>query len=117
MFTSLKQCHGCRLTWFPQGRNPACPACGGTRLGGTFELFHAGLLLIALGSIGWVFRHGPLSERTSAAEPVAVHATSVAENNERRADAHVPAKKTKPDKVNVKRRQKKAKTRSKHVQR
>jgi hypothetical protein len=69
-----------------------------------------------MGITGWLFRHGPLSERTAVFEPVA-QATHVTENVDRRADAHVPAKKNKSDKVNVKRRQKKAKTRSKHVQR
>jgi hypothetical protein len=105
MFTSLQQCHACRLTWFPRGENAACPACGGTKLGG------------ALGIAGWLFRHGPLSERVTPPEPAAAHAALASDGGERRADAHAPAKKTKSDKVNVKRRQKKAKTRSKHVQR
>ena len=50
---SLLQCRACRLTWFPTGgAGAACPACGGTRVGGTLELFHVGIALIALGAIG-----------------------------------------------------------------
>jgi hypothetical protein len=113
---SLAQCHGCRLTWFPQGGAAGCPACGGTRIGGTFQLFHAGLVLIALGLVGWFFRHGPLSERAAAATPAIVQTrqpTPTADG----APQVVSATKLKPNKVKVKRRQKKAKTRSKHVQR
>jgi hypothetical protein len=120
MFTkSLRQCHACRLTWFPQGGTASCPACGGTKIGGTLELFHAGLALIAVGLAGWVFRHGPLSESGTAPEPApaAMHASRLTETPERHNEVSVASKKTKTDKVKVKRRQKKAKTRSKHVQR
>jgi hypothetical protein len=118
MFTkSLRQCHACRLTWFPQGGAASCPACGGTKIGGTLELFHAGLALIALGAVGWLFRHGPLSEPGTAPPPAVAHAAQLTESPERRNDVYVASKKIKTDKVKVKRRQKKAKTRSKHVQR
>jgi hypothetical protein len=116
---SLRQCHACRLTWFPQAGTASCPACGGTKLGGTLELFHVGLALIAFGFIGWLFRHGPLSESGAAPEPAAaaVHGTQLTATPERHNDVYVASKKIKTDKVKVKRRQKKAKTRSKHVQR
>jgi hypothetical protein len=131
---SLKQCHGCRLTWFPQaGGAAACPACGGTRVGGTLEVFHAGIVLIALGLIGWFLRHDPLSLQLPS--PLAP-ATAVAQApahveraqsvpppvvKERQSKpVYVSSKKLKPSKVKaskVKRRPKKANTRSKHVQR
>jgi hypothetical protein len=118
MFTkSLRQCHACRLTWFPQGGTASCPACGGTKIGGTLELFHAGLALMALGAIGWLFRYGPLSESVAPIVPAVVHAAQLAETGKSHDDVYVASKKTKTDKVKVKRRQKKAKTRSKHVQR
>jgi hypothetical protein len=115
MFTkSLRQCHACRLTWFPQGGAASCPACGGTKIGGTLELFHVGLALILIGAVGWLFRQGPLSE--GGAPPAqAVHGAQLAQAPERHHDDEAVSKKT--DKVKVKRRQKKAKTRSKHVQR
>ncbi len=54
MTKSLVRCRACRLTWFPNGgTGAACPACGGARIGGTFELFHLGIALIALGLAGW----------------------------------------------------------------
>ena len=118
MFTkSLRQCHACRLTWFPQGGIGSCPACGGTKIGGTLELFHAGLALIAVGTIAWMFRHGPLSEGGAPASPTVVHAAQPTPTAERHNEVYVASKKTKSDKVKLKRRQKKAKTRSKHVQR
>ena len=118
MFTkSLRQCHACRLTWFPQGGAASCPACGGTKIGGTLELFHLGLALIALGLIGWLFRHGPLSETTAAFAPLAIQTAHTTPTVDGDSKANVPAKKVKSNKLNVKRRQKKAKTRSKHVQR
>ena len=145
---SLLQCRACRLTWFPQrGSGAACPACGGTKLGGTFELFHAGIALIALGLIGWFLRHGPLGEQLGTAGPAVIQAkeltanvergpsqgqpvtlhrgeeVTVVKREERRVlvkdrrgnQVYVSSKKIKSAKV--KRRQKKAKTRSKHVQR
>src|SRR5437773_11996935 len=72
---SLLQCRACRLTWFPQrGSGAPCPACGGTKLGGTFELFHAGIALIALGLIGWFIRHGPLREQFGTTLPAIIQA-------------------------------------------
>ncbi|SRR6266550_4548254 len=133
---SLLQCRACRLTWFPQrGSGAACPACGGTRVGGTLELFHAGVALIALGLIGWFLRHGPLGEQLGTTVPAVIQMKPFIANVERSNQVYVPArksqvyvpakksqvlvssKKIKPNKVKVKRRPKKAKTRSKHVQR
>jgi hypothetical protein len=138
---SLRQCHACRLTWFPQGEAGAgCPACGGTEVGGRLEVFHAGLALIALGAIGWFLRHGPLSQPPAAPVPAPVQSTQPNASVERASPVYAsstnakPAKvkptvvkrvavrpgKVKPTKVKagtVKRRPKKAKTRSKHVQR
>src|SRR5512138_2893136 len=73
---SLRQCHACRLSWVPQGEAgaAACPACGGTKVGGRLELFHAGMALIVLGAIGWFLRHGPLSQ--VPALPIAASAQS-----------------------------------------
>jgi len=112
---SLLQCRACRLTWFPQrGSGAACPACGGTKLGGTFELFHAGIALIALG----IIQAKPLTANVERNNQVSVPA--------RKSQVYVPArknqvlvssKKIKSNKIKVKRRPKKAKTRSKHVQR
>jgi len=127
---SLQQCRACRLTWFPQGGAvAACPACGGTRIGGTLELFHAGLALIAMGLAGWFLRHGPMSQFPPVVIPsapaqtkplAAVQTKPSATNVERGHQVYVSSKKIKPAKVKptkVKRRLKKAKTRSKHVQR
>src|SRR5438309_8597937 len=115
---SLLQCHACRLTWFPQGGAAGCPACGGTKVGGTFRLFHAGLALIALGVTGWFFRHGPLSDYAAAPAPAMVETKQSSPAVDRGSEVYVSSRKTtKPNVVKVKRRQKKAKTRSKHVQR
>ena len=136
---SLRQCHACRLTWFPQtGAGAACPACGGTKVGGKLELFHAGLALIVAGAIGWFVRHGPLHERPAAPVPAAVQSTPLASNVERGNPVYASSTKVKPAKVKpvavkrttvkpskvskvkaskVNRRRKKAKTRSQHVQR
>ena len=103
---SLAQCHACRLTWFRQGA-AGCPACGGTRIGGTLQLFHAGLVLIALGLIGWFFRHGPLSEHAAAAAPAVVQTKQPSPSADGGAQV-VSSTKFKSNKV---------KTRSKHVQR
>jgi hypothetical protein len=135
--TSLRQCHGCRLTWFPQsGAGAACPACGGTKIGGTPELFHAGIALILAGAIAWFMRHGPLSEAGVAPAPVAARSAQPIAGDERKPPVSsvkvdpakvkpVAVKRTvvKPGKVKkvkanaIKRRPKKAKTRSKYVQR
>ena len=118
MFTkTLAQCHACRLTWFPQGGAAGCPACGGTTIGGTLELFHVGLALIAIGLVGWAFRHGPLSESAAAASPAVVQTTQLTPSVEAGSRTNVSSTKIKSNKMKVKRRQKKAKTRSKHVQR
>src|SRR5437763_11743372 len=133
---SLQQCRACRLTWFPQGGSgAACPACGGTKIGGTLELFHAGIALIALGLIGWFLRHGPLGEQFRTTVPSIIETKQPTANVERTSSVYVPArksqvyvparknqvlvssKKIKSNKLKVKRRPKKAKTRSKHVQR
>jgi hypothetical protein len=131
---SLQQCRACRLTWFPQGGAAAgCPACGGTDVGGTLELFHAGLALIFLGLVGWFFRHGPINGPALIAAPPAVQTRPVAAAVERGGQVYPPAKKSQvyvPARKNqvyvsskkiksskLKRRPKKAKTRSKHVQR
>src|SRR5437763_13685360 len=92
---SLLQCRACRLTWFPQrGSGAACPACGGTKLGGTFELFHAGIALIALGLIRWFLRHGPLGDQFGTALPAIIQAKRLTANVERSNQGSVPAKKT-----------------------
>ena len=136
---SLQQCRACRLTWFPQaGAGAACPACGGTKVGGTPELFHAGIALITLGLIGWFLRHGPLGERPAAPVPAPVQSTQPIARVERAKSVYLSSTKVKPAKVKptlvkrttvkpskvskvkaskVKRRPKKAKTRSQHVQR
>ena len=122
---SLLQCRACRLTWFPQaGTAAGCPACGGTDIGGTLELFHAGIALILFGLIGWFLRHGPLSEgpatAVAALGPTKPATASVDRGSQvsapaRKNQVYVSSKKIKSSKV--KRRPKKAKTRSKHVQR
>ena len=136
---SLRKCHACRLTWFPQGEaGAACPACGGTRVGGKLELFHAGLALIAFGAIGWFLRHGPLSEPPAAPVPAPVQSTQPIASVERASPVYASSTKVKPAKVKptavkrttvkpskvskikaskVNQRRKKAKTRSQHVQR
>ena len=117
------------MTWFPQaGTAAGCPACGGTDVGGTLELFHAGIALILFGLIGWFLRHGPLSESpTSVAGlvPTKPAIASVDRGSQvstparvspaRKNQIYVSSKKIKSSKV--KRRPKKAKTRRKHVQR
>jgi hypothetical protein len=115
---SLLRCRACRLSWFPAGGTvAACPACGGERIGGTFELFHLGIALIALGLAGWI---GPrfLGEGAMTV-PVFAQASPVTAETEKspakRSDpVSVPSKKIKPHKV---KRAKKAKKRSHHVQR
>jgi hypothetical protein len=139
---SLLRCHGCRLTWFPQGgATSACPACGGTKLGGTLELFHFGVALISLGLTGWFLRHGPLGElrpppavptviqgsaqpvavaQRPASAPVYVSSTParVKPAAVKRTAAVKPGVKVSKLKASTaKRRPKKASKRSKHVQR
>src|SRR5947199_6090780 len=88
---SLLQCRACRLTWFPQrGSGAACPACGGTKIGGTLELFHAGIALIALGLIGWFLRHGPLGEQFGTTLPAIIQAKPLTANVERNNQVSVP---------------------------
>jgi hypothetical protein len=129
LIKSLQKCRACRLTWFPQaGVGAACPACGGTKVGGTPELFHAGMILVALGLIGWFLRQGPISEHPAAPVPAVVQSTSLVGKAEPGNRVYVSSTKFKPAKVKpskvskvkvskVKRRPKKAKTRSYHVQR
>ena len=125
---SLQRCRACRLTWFSQaGAGAACPACGGTKVGGTPELFHAGIALVALGLIGSFLRHGPVSEHPAAPLPAVVQSTPLAGKAEPGNRVYLSSTKFRPAKVKsskvskvkaskVKRRQK-AKTRSNHVQR
>src|SRR5258705_12613279 len=95
---SLRQCHACRLTWFPQtGAGAGCPACGGTKVGGTLELFHAGVALILAGAIAWTFRHGPLSEAGAAPAPAAGRSSQPIASLENRNP--VPAAKVEPARV------------------
>src|SRR3954447_7017483 len=126
---SLQRCRACRLTWFRQvGAGAACPACGGIEVGGTPELFHAGVALVALGLIGWSLRHGPVGEHAAAPVPAVVQSTSLAGKAEPGNRVYVSSTKFKPARVKpskvskvkaskVKRRPKKSKTRSNHVQR
>jgi hypothetical protein len=122
--TSLLRCRACRLTWFPRGESgAACPACGGAQVGGTLELFHVGIALIAAALVGWM---GPmiLGEHALPAIPIPAilqskELTANVEKfpavKERRGDqVYVPTKKVKSHKV---KRAKKAKKRSQHVQR
>jgi hypothetical protein len=120
--TSLLRCRACRLTWFPKGgTGAACPACGGAKVGGTLELFHVGIALIAAGLIGWM---GPmiLGENPLPAIPAIMQSKELTAEvekgsavKERRGDqVYVPSKKIKPHKI---KRAKKAKKRSQHVQR
>jgi len=81
---SLLRCRACRLTWFPKGgAGAACPACGGTKLGGTLELFHVGMALIVLGLAGWFLRQGPLAERFVATVPAVIQAKELTADVER----------------------------------
>jgi hypothetical protein len=133
MLTSLSRCRACRLSWFPKrGAAAACPACGGTKIGGTLEPFHIGMALIALGLAGWAaprllgdrgaLKLPALSLPTlslpaifQSKQPVAEAERAPAHGNE----AQVPSSKVKSTKLKsskVKKRRK-AKKRSKHVQR
>jgi hypothetical protein len=117
------------VTWFPQaGAGAACPACGGTKVGGTPELFHAGIALVALGLIGWFLPHAPVGEHAAAPSPALVQSAALAGNAEPGNRVYVSSTKFKPARVKpskvskvkaskVKRRPKKSKTRSNHVQR
>jgi hypothetical protein len=124
MLTSLLRCRACRLTWFPRGESgAACPACGGAQVGGTLELFHVGIVLIAAALVGWM---GPmiLGEHALPSIPIpailqskelTANVEKVPAVKERRGDqVYVPTKKVKSHKV---KRAKKAKKRSQHVQR
>jgi hypothetical protein len=139
LIRSLRQCRACRLTWFPQaGAGTACPACGGTRVGGTPELFHAGIGLVALGLMGLFLRHGPLGEHPAALSAAVVESAPLAGKAEPANRLYVSSTNTKlkPAKVKtaamkrttvskaskvkaskLKRRPKKPKARSHHVQR
>jgi hypothetical protein len=118
----LLRCQTCRLSWFPQG-GPAtvCPACGGSHFGGALQLFHVGILLIAVAVGGWAWPYIgqiPGVERiplgAPAAEPSKKPAVAKVEDHRvltqrRVGQVHVPSKKAK--------KRQKAKTRSKYVQR
>jgi hypothetical protein len=122
--TSLLRCRACRLTWFPKGgAGAACPACGGAQVGGTLELFHVGIALIAAGLIGWMGpmilgEHAlpaiPIPAIMQSREPTANVEKSPAVKDRRGDQVNVPSKKVKSHKV---KRAKKAKKRSQHVQR
>jgi len=117
----LLRCQTCRLSWFPQGGPAAaCPACGGAHFGGAFQLFHLGMLLIAIAVGGWAWPYVgqiPGAERILPVGSPTGEKPAVAKQDDRRVpmkdrrvgQVHVPSKK-------VKKRQK-AKTRSKYVQR
>jgi hypothetical protein len=126
---SLWKCRACRLSWFPAGgAATACPACGGTELGGTLELFHVGIALIALAGLGWLapsfLGDHPLPAfasiiespaRTEAAPPRHADEVTTVKQEQR----HVTVKDRRTSKLTskkVKKRQK-AKKRSQHVQR
>ncbi len=128
MLKSLSRCRACRLKWFPQrGAGAACPACGATQVGGTLELFHVGVALIALALISWMGRRA-LADHPLATIPAVIQAkelTADVKREDRRVpvkdrrgnQVYVPSNKVKSDKVKstkVKRRQK-AKKRSQHV--
>jgi hypothetical protein len=73
----LLRCRACRLKWFPkEGPAEACPACGGKEFGGTLELFHLGIALIALAPIGWM---RPLLDERPAGDARVAASSSVAE--------------------------------------
>ena len=124
MLTSLRKCRECRLSWFPRGEAAAaCPACGGTRLGGTLEPFHSGMALILLALAGWA---APLAlgDRAALTLPAILQSKPAVAEAERapprEGEVQVPPTKvvrsTKVKSTRSKRRQK-AKKRSKHVQR
>jgi hypothetical protein len=141
----LLRCRACRLTWFPQGGSAAaCPACGGNEVGGTLELFHVGILLIALALGGWAWPligQGLGLDPSATAAPAATNAKKPAPEAQRapaqaqpllvrrgekatiskKEDRRILVKDRRSKQVHVsskksKRRQK-AKTRSQHVQR
>jgi hypothetical protein len=111
------------------------------KVGGTLELFHAGLALIVLGAIGWFLRQGPLSAPPATPVPAPVQSTQQPiASVERPHPVYASATKVKPAKIKptavkrvaikptkvkptkvkastAKRRQKKASKRSQHVQR
>ena len=131
MLTSLSRCRACRLSWFPKrGAAAACPACGGTKIGGTLEPFHIGMALIALGLAGWAAPR-LLGDRAALTFPrlslPALSLPAILQSKEpvaetqrapsRGTEAQVSStKSTKLKSTKVKKRHK-AKKRSKHVQR
>ena len=88
-------------------------------MGGTLELFHAGLALILLGAIGWFMRHGPLNTAPATPALASFQSTQPTASSPVKHAAVKPekGKSTKVKASTVKRRQKKAKTRRQHVQR
>ena len=142
---SLVRCHACRLTWFPKaGTGRACPACGGAKVGRALEPFHLGLALIAAAGALWA-RPFVLADG-AAAVPAVIESRLTAEvekgpsqgqavtlrpgeevtvlqqehrrvlvKDRRGNQVYVSSNKVKSSKL--KRRKKKAKTRSQHVQR
>jgi hypothetical protein len=119
--SKLLRCQTCRLSWFPQGGPAtACPACGGSHIGGALQLFHVGMMLIALAVAGWAWPYVgqiPGADRILPVGAPAGEKPAVV----RQEDHRVPVKDRRVGQVHVhskkvKKRQK-AKTRSKYVQR
>jgi hypothetical protein len=130
MAKKLLRCRACRLTWFSERKAAAaCPACGGKEVGATLELFHIGMVLIALAAIGWMrplIAQVALGEGILPAAAALINAKKLTVDVERgvlkREDRRALVKDRRGNQVYVssdelKRRQKAKKTRSKHVQR
>lgn len=82
----LLRCRSCALKWFPRGEAAgACPACGGKDVGGTFELFHLGIVLVVLAGIAWAMPAMGLS--TGGDRPIAAALSSVVETRQPPANA------------------------------
>ena len=125
MLTSLRKCRACRLSWFPRGETAAaCPACGGTKLGGTLEPFHIGVAFILLGLSAWAAPRF-LGDRVALTLPAILQSKPALAEAERApsraAEAQAPPAKvvrsTKVKSSKSSKSNKKKKKRSKHVQR
>lgn len=99
----------------------SCPACGGTKLGGTLEPFHIGMTLILLALAGWA---APLflGDRAALTLPAILQSKPAVAEAERapprNGEAQVPATKVvRSTKLKSSKKRQKAKKRSKHVQR
>lgn len=81
----LLRCRACALKWFPRGEAAgACPACGGKDVGGTFELFHLGILLVVLAGVAWAM---PSMGLSTGDRPVAAALSPVLESRQPPAEA------------------------------